>query len=569
MSRTSARLALFAAIGAIASIGVLGPAVLRWAATAEEDRATLRATGLRSYQLRMASALRGATLGAVAAFGAVGVAVVASGQFPIGVAADIEPDPGLRLDLPVLVFGGAATIVALSALFGAAASTKAPISLRRPSRLADGLQAQGVSPAIVAGVRAAVSREGRAIPAAAGVIIAIAAVVTALTYQAGLGRLLDTPSRYGWTWDAVIDGQDAGISPELVAALDAEPLVTGASTGRRSSLLRDGTAVPTFAFEPVRGGTYPTIVEGRAPRGDEEIALGGQTLDRFDAAVGDQLTFRGPDGSEIEVTVVGRTVLPLLNLGQDLSIGEGAVVDLPLVERVGGADIQIVLVDLKPATSPDELRAALEDGGLELFDVTITGPSYTADLRQYDAVRTTPLLLAALLALLGLGVLAHTVISMARRRRRELAVLRCVGFVRRDLRASVRWSALTLVGVCVMIAVPLGIVFGRALWRSFADGIGVLDDPVTPVAEIAVVVIIAIAGAARRRDHPGTARVSCAARGGAPDRVGGTRLTGARGRPCTAEPALDPCRAELRLVDGVAAATAHRRHRSAPARSGT
>jgi hypothetical protein len=491
-------LILFAAIAAIAAAGVLGPAVVRWTANADGDRAPLIATGVRRHQLRLASALRGAAMGAIAAAGALVIAVVASGQFPIGVAARIEPDPGVRIDGPVLAVG-AAFVVALCAALGAAAPTSSGARAQRPSRVADGLAARGVAPARVAGVRVALSREagvGR-VSTAAGIAIAIGAVVTALTFQAGLTRLLETPARYGWTWDAVVDSGDADVTPELVDAIAAEQSVTAVTAGRRSTLLRDGSAIPTFAFEPVRGSAYPTIVDGRAPRGDAEVALGGQTLDRLGATVGDRVTFRGPNGARVTTAVVGRTLIPVMNLGQDLSIAEGALVDGPLLERIGGAPVSLAIVDLMPGATPEDLRRALERRGIEALDsIRIGGAEHTADLRGYDQVRGTPLLLAALLAVLGVGVLAHTILSTTRRRRRELAVLQGLGFARRDVRTSVRWSALTVVGASALVAVPLGIGAGRVLWSSFARAIGVPDDPITPWLQVASVVAVAIAGAA-------------------------------------------------------------------------
>jgi ABC-type antimicrobial peptide transport system permease subunit len=108
-------------------------------------------------------------------------------------------------------------------------------------------------------------------------------------------------------------------------------------------------------------------------------------------------------------------------------------------------------------------------------------------------VRDTPLLLAGLLALLGLGVLGHTVSTSVRARRRELAVLRVLGFRSRELRSSVRWDVLTVVGACVLVAVPIGVATGRVLWSRFASSIGVVDDPRTPVAAVVAVALITVA----------------------------------------------------------------------------
>jgi len=151
------------------------------------------------------------------------------------------------------------------------------------------------------------------------------------------------------------------------------------------------------------------------------------------------------------------------------------------------------LVDLAPGADPDDLDAILSatEGDPSLVP-GFNGPTYTADLRGYDAVRRTPVLLAGILAVLGVGVLAQTIAASARRRQRELAVLRCIGFVGRELRATVRWSAMTLVAICLALSVPIGIAVGRALWSSFARGIGLVADPITPVVSIVTVVVATV-----------------------------------------------------------------------------
>ena len=269
-------LALFAVVAAMAAVGVLGPSILRWAGTPEVDRAPLLAVGMRPHQLRMASALRGAAVGIAATVVAVVIAVLGSARFPIGIAARIEPYPGVRVD-GVVIAVGAFAIVMLSAALGAIAPARERRTVRRPSKIAAALQAVGARPAPVAGVRAALAGDGRGASAArtaGGVAVAIVAIVAALTFQRGLGRLLDTPARYGWTWDVALERGDGEIPVEVQDALVAEPSVEGLSIGRRTTLLRDGAAVQTFSFVPREGDTYPLIVEGRRPEGNRESRAG-------------------------------------------------------------------------------------------------------------------------------------------------------------------------------------------------------------------------------------------------------------------------------------------------------
>ena len=88
-----------------------------------------------------------------------------------------------------------------------------------------------------------------------------------------------------------------------------------------------------------------------------------------------------------------------------------------------------------------------------------------------------PTLLGALLAVLAAATLTHTLISSVRRRRVELAVLRTMGFVRRQVWLSVFWQTATLVAIALVVGIPLGALFGRLAWNLFAEDLGAIADP--------------------------------------------------------------------------------------------
>jgi FtsX-like permease family len=497
-------LTLFAAAAAIAACGVLAPLIVRWAGTAEVDRGTLRALGVGPSEMRVAGALRGGAFGLVAAVGGVAAAFLASSRFPIGIARPIDPDPGRRADLMVLAIG-AVVMVVLCAVLGAVGGTRRTAPITRHSRIAELLQRSGGSPATLTGVRAALTGEGGAagtFRTIGGVAIAIAAITTALSYEAGLSRLLDSPSRYGWTWDTLIQA-DADLTP-LIDTLKTSESVAGMTVGYRTPMFHDGLEIQAFAFSRASGSTYPTIVDGRAPEGESEIALGGQTLDRLGVELGDELAVRSPNGTSFELTVVGQTLLPFLSLSQDLSVAEGGLISDALLPRFGAVPASLAAIDLASGATPADIQAILDNAESTLVEgYDLLGPTYTADLRGYDAVRRTPLLLAAALGLLGVGVLAHTIATSVRRRRRELAVLSCLGFSRRNLRATVYWHVITLVVVSLLVAVPVGVVVGRSLWTGFAHGIGLAGDAVTPWPALVVVVAVTVSAALLLAALPG------------------------------------------------------------------
>jgi len=85
----------------------------------------------------------------------------------------------------------------------------------------------------------------------------------------------------------------------------------------------------------------------------------------------------------------------------------------------------------------------------------------------------TPLILGAVLALLGLGTLAHVLLSGVQRRRRDLAVLKALGLRRSQLLRLVAWQASALAAAPLLAGLPLGLLVGRWAWLVFANSAGV------------------------------------------------------------------------------------------------
>jgi hypothetical protein len=42
------------------------------------------------------------------------------------------------------------------------------------------------------------------------------------------------------------------------------------------------------------------------------------------------------------------------------------------------------------------------------------------------------------------------------------------------------WQGVVSAGTIVLVGLPVGVVVGRAIWRRFADGLGVGAGPITP-----------------------------------------------------------------------------------------
>ena len=88
--------------------------------------------------------------------------------------------------------------------------------------------------------------------------------------------------------------------------------------------------------------------------------------------------------------------------------------------------------------------------------------------------------------------MALTLIASVRRRRRDLALLKTLGFTERQLAATVAWHATTAVAIGVVLGVPLGIAVGRWLWDLFAQEINAVPSPTVPVLQIVVIALGAL-----------------------------------------------------------------------------
>jgi putative ABC transport system permease protein len=144
------------------------------------------------------------------------------------------------------------------------------------------------------------------------------------------------------------------------------------------------------------------------------------------------------------------------------------------------------LVDLAPGAS---VRTVAARYGSE---ANTYGTRRPGDVVAYGHVRSTPLLLAGLLAVLGAGVLAHLLVTSIRSRRRDLAVLKTLGFTRRQLAVTVASLATTLAGLALLVGIPIGLVAGRWTWRSFADDLGIAAAVSVPILALAAIALAAV-----------------------------------------------------------------------------
>ena len=112
--------------------------------------------------------------------------------------------------------------------------------------------------------------------------------------------------------------------------------------------------------------------------------------------------------------------------------------------------------------------------------VSVLAVQRPAEIVNYRTMGTTPALLGIGLAAGAATALGLTLIASVRRRRRDLALLKTLGFTRRQLAAVVIWQASVAAVIGIIVGVPLGIIVGRELWNRFADGDPRGPEPTVP-----------------------------------------------------------------------------------------
>ena len=476
-----------AVLGGVAALLLVGQALARQIALESNEHPLLRSLGMTRPELFALGLARVAPVGVVAGALAGGVAVALSPLAPIGAARTAEPDPGLALDPLVVGTGGAATaaLVLLAAVVPAwrAARTRTERGRPRSSPTVGLLARAGLPASSVAGVRMALEPgAGRtAVPVRStllAAVVGVAAVAAALTITASADRLLETPRLYGHNWDAVIgDGSEPRYSERFVAGLRADRSIAQLAGGTVREASVGGRPTGVLGIGSIRGSLSPTVLEGRPPAAPTEILLGTQTGRELAAEIGDEVETRIGDRA-LAFRVVGRGVLPDLGFTgiAPTALGQGAATTFEGLRRLDPtAPPNVFLLDLAPGVDRRVTLARLAR------DASAAAPARPADVGNWGRVSGFPYVLAALIAAAAAAALAHALVTSIPRRRRDLAILKTLGFERRDIRATVAWQASTVAAIGLLAGLPLGVGIGRFAWNLFAEDLGVVPEPVAPV----------------------------------------------------------------------------------------
>ena len=502
--------ALFAAsiVLAVTALAIFGQAISRQLTLSSIDHPTLHALGSSRRQLSVLGIARAAIPTGIGVVTAFAVAFLASPLFPIGAARIAEPDPGFSFDPVATVAGAGVTLVLCfllslwPALKEARSAQQPGESETHPSLAATTAQNMSASAPVVAGLRLALEpgRGRTAVPVRstiAGVAIALAAITGAVVVASSLDNLLDHPALAGQTYDGIIVPQgEEPTDPEAVRSLS---FVARGADGTALNGVVGGRGMFGVVFAEGAPIGF-SVIDGRAPTDDPAgglptAALGVKTMERLHLRIGDTTTITidtqdtegAPREVPLRVRTVGRVAIPSFPFGVNPQ-GEGFALSLGTLRRVLPEEGGCCFVRFRPGTDRDAAAAEAQKNGFQLFFST-----ERADLNTLAQLSTAPLTLAGILGLIAAAVLVHTLITAVRRRRRDLAILKTLGFVRAQARKAVAVQSSAIVILALAVGVPTGVMIGRWGWRFFSFSFGVVPAPVAPVRYLAVIVPAVVA----------------------------------------------------------------------------
>jgi ABC-type antimicrobial peptide transport system permease subunit len=257
--------------------------------------------------------------------------------------------------------------------------------------------------------------------------------------------------------------------------------------------------------------------------GPNQVVLGAETMQALHKHLGQTVIAQYGTKKDYPVYVpptklkiVGTATLPAIGgtLTLHTSMGVGAMIPLsiepPAFQKFlhykdttldGHTDLFVRLRSSAPAGPAlaslkkiaafgQKLVEATPDGGGS--DVAVQSVDYPAEIENYRTIGIIPDLLALALALGAVVGLGLTLVASVHRRRRDLALLRTLGFKSRQLLAAVAWQASVAGAIGAVFGIPLGILLGRWLWTLFANNIYAVPHPTVPAFAMIIVALTAL-----------------------------------------------------------------------------
>lgn len=521
----------FGAIAALVCLVLGTQAIARQLRLTDDDRRVMRALGAGPVLTASDGLIGVVGTVVVGSVVALGVAAGLSPLAPLGPVRPFYPGAGIAFDWTVLG-GGFVVLAVVLGVFATALSlrtaphrtTRARPGPSRASGLARSAESAGVPVAGVVGLRFALEpgRGRTAVPVRSvlvGTVVAVALVVASLTFAGSLQTLVSHPALYGWNWSYALDPTNA-LPPQALKLLSEDRDAAAWSGFDYNNVEIDDETVPVLMARSLGEPVSPPILSGHRLEANNQIVMGAATLAVLHSHVGDwvKLSYGSPADAPLYVPptrllVVGTATFPAVGyeslVADHTSMGTGALfsegIFPPAFQRaVQGSDPnlrgpELAFVRLRSDVSSTAGRADMEriaaaadqifnkDPNAQGDNVVVLGVQHPAQIVNYRSIGSTPVILAVALAAGAIVALGLTLAASVRRRRRELALLKALGFTQGQLSAALAWQATVTASIGAIVGIPLGIVVGRQLWTLFAENLNAVPDPTVPGLSVLIV----------------------------------------------------------------------------------
>ena len=115
------------------------------------------------------------------------------------------------------------------------------------------------------------------------------------------------------------------------------------------------------------------------------------------------------------------------------------------------------------------------------------------DIVNLQSVDRLPVILAGLVSLVGIVTVGNVLRLSVLQRRRELALLKTIGFQRSQVAVTVATQAVMFSAVALVLGLPIGIGLGRWAWSLVTASLGSASPAQFPVSLLALIVPVTLA----------------------------------------------------------------------------
>ena len=349
------------------------------------------------------------------------------------------------------------------------------------SRLAEAARWLRMPAWAVTGVKDAFDRPVRSWLTIGALTLSVVTVTFVATTEWTIRQLTSRPELIGEPFEIAAETEDPA---RLLAAIQADPAVEAYFSRDTISVAVPGREeeVTLAALGPGFEQVDWVVWKGRLFEAPGEATVGKGFLDVTGADIGDT----------VELTVLGKPVrlkiVGAYRATEDdgrwaLTSFETALAIDPSLEPSGYA---VALKDGADAEASEALYRAAGATRTEDFDHAADGVT---------GVRAVLGAMAAMLLLVGLVSVVNTTASSVRERRRDLGILKAIGYTPRQAVGSVLTGALALTAIALLAGIPLGLWVSATISSQMGNELGwgprLLEMP--PVTWVLAVVPITLA----------------------------------------------------------------------------